>query len=150
MAFSRKNAAAIFFGYSPGRSGHVFTCLSHEVIAHETTHALVDGLRPNYTYPSSPDQAAFHEGLADIVALLSVLSLREVVSAALDLKIRATTKLISSERLTEEALKNGVLLGLAQQVGEAMYGAHGVALRRSITLQPDRKLARNPLYEESH
>jgi protease I len=84
-AFYSKEDRAIFFGYYPGDSGMVFTCLSHEVVAHETTHALVDGLRDGYLRPSSPDQAAFHEGFADIVALFSVLSLREVVSAGLDL-----------------------------------------------------------------
>lgn len=149
-AYYSEDDRALFFGYYPGDNGNVFTCLSHEVIAHETTHALVDGLRPNYTNPSSPDQAAFHEGFADIVALLSVLSLREVVSAALDLEISPKVGLIGSERLTETALKEGVLLGLAMQVGEAMYGTHGVALRRSITLPKDPKLARDPKFQESH
>jgi hypothetical protein len=120
------------------------------VIAHETTHALVDGLRPDYTYPYSPDQAAFHEGFADIVALLSVLSLREVVTAALDLHTSKEQNLIRASALTEKELKKGVLLGLAQQVGEAMYGAHGVALRRSIQLSADPKLPRSDEFTEPH
>jgi hypothetical protein len=149
-AFYSKDDHAIFFGYYPGDSGNVLTCLSHEVIAHETTHALVDGLRPDFMYPSSPDQAAFHEGFADIVALLSVLSLREVVTAALDLHTSKEQKLIRASALTEKALKEGVLLGLAQQVGEAMYGTHGVALRRSIQLAPDAKLSKSEEFEEPH
>jgi hypothetical protein len=149
-AFYAKDDHAIFFGYYPGESGTVLTCLSHEVIAHETTHALVDGLRPDFMYPSSPDQAAFHEGFADIVALLSVLSLREVVTAALDLHTSKEQKLIRASALTEKALKEGVLFGLAQQVGEAMYGTHGVALRRSIQLKPDPKLSKSEEFEEPH
>ncbi|HWB84699.1 MAG TPA: hypothetical protein VG675_11210 [Bryobacteraceae bacterium] len=149
-AFYSKDDRAIFFGYYPDDGTNVFTCLSHEVIAHETTHALVDGLRPDYLYPSSPDQAAFHEGFADIVALLSVLSLREVVTAALDLHTSKDQKLIRASALTTKALKEGVLFGLAQQVGEAMYGTHGVALRRSIELSPDPKLARTDEFTEPH
>ncbi|HET9165384.1 MAG TPA: hypothetical protein VFP11_05265, partial [Candidatus Angelobacter sp.] len=150
-AFYSKDDRGILFGYYPGDSGTVFTCLSHEVIAHETTHALVDGLRRDYFFPSSPDQAAFHEGLADTVALFSVLSLREVVSAGLDLTIPVSQKLIRSSALTDDALKNGVLLGLAKQVGEAMYGTHGVALRRSIALTPDPSLGRtDEEFKEPH
>jgi hypothetical protein len=149
-AFYSKDDRAIFFGYYPGDRGIVFTCLSHEVIAHETTHALVDGLRSGYLRPSSPDQAAFHEAFADIVALLSVLSLREVVSAGLDLTTSLNKDLVRSSKLTESALKNGVLLGLARQVGEAMYGTHGVALRRSITLQVDPRLKDTKEFQECH
>jgi hypothetical protein len=149
-AFYSKEDRAIFFGYYPGDSGMVFTCLSHEVIAHETTHALVDGLRDGYLRPSSPDQAAFHEGFADIVALFSVLSLREVVSAGLDLGTSATEGLVKASALTENALKQGVLLGLAQQVGETMYGTHGVALRRSIELPVSAKLAASEEFTECH
>jgi hypothetical protein len=149
-AFYSKDDRAIFLGYYPNGEGQVFTCLSHEVIAHETTHALVDGLRPDYLYPSSPDQAAFHEGFADIVAMLSVLSLREVVSAALDLHTSRQKKLIRSSLLTEKALKNGVLFGLAQQVGEAMYGTHGMALRRSIQLPSDPGLQKSEEFKEPH
>ena len=149
-AFYSKDDRAIFFGYYPGDSGMVFTCLSHEVVAHETTHALVDGLRDGYLRPSSPDQAAFHEGFADIVALFSVLSLREVVSAGLDLETSSDKGLVKASVLTEKALKQGVLLGLAQQVGETMYGTHGVALRRSIELPVSPKLAASEEFSECH
>ena len=149
-AFYSKEDRAIFFGYYPGESRMVFTCLSHEVIAHETTHALVDGLRDGYLRPSSPDQAAFHEGFADIVALFSVLSLGEVVSAGLDLATSGNRALVKASALTEKALKQGVLLGLAQQVGETMYGTHGVALRRSIELPVSAKLAASEEFTECH
>lgn len=149
-AFYSKDDRAIFFGYYPSAGGMVFTCLSHEVIAHETTHALVDGLRDGYLRPSSPDQAAFHEGFADIVALFSVLSLREVVSKGLDLETSFDTELIKASLLTEKKLKQGVLLGLARQVGEAMYGTHGVALRRSIELPTDPKLKDSDEFLECH
>jgi hypothetical protein len=149
-AFYSKEDRAIFFGYYPASSGMVFTCLSHEVIAHETTHTVVDGLRSSYLRPSSPDQAAFHEGLADVVAVFSVLSLREVVSAGLDLTSSLNKDLIKVSALTETALKEGVLFGIAHQVGEAMYGTHGVALRRSIALPVDKKLKDTEEFEECH
>jgi hypothetical protein len=110
----------------------------------------VDGLRDGYLRPSSPDQAAFHEGFADSVALFSVLSLREVVSAGLDLGTSGSKGLVKASVLTEKALKQGVLLGLAKQVGETMYGTHGVALRRSIALPVSAKLAASEEFSECH
>jgi Zn-dependent metalloprotease len=100
-AYYSKDDRAIYFGYYPEGGGFVFTSLSHEVIGHETTHALVDGLRNQYLRPSSPDQAAFHEAFADIVALLSVLSLREVVSAGLDLATSMHRNFVKSSKLKE-------------------------------------------------
>src|SRR5262249_8804805 len=84
-AFYSEADEALGFGYFPGRDGNiVFSCLAHDVVVHETTHALVDGLRERFTDPSSPDQAAFHEGFADIVAILSVFSLPDVVRKLMD------------------------------------------------------------------
>ena len=47
----------------PGQT--VFTCLSHDIIAHETTHAIVDGIRAHFIEPTNIDVAAFHEAFAD-------------------------------------------------------------------------------------
>ena len=33
----------------------VFTCLSHDIVAHETTHALLDGLHRRFIEASNPD-----------------------------------------------------------------------------------------------
>ena len=53
---------ALLFGYfpvlakdaynTPGTT--VFACLSHDIVAHETTHALLDGVHPRFNEPSNP------------------------------------------------------------------------------------------------
>jgi hypothetical protein len=74
---------AIVFGYfraapadgtaqMPG--GTVFTCLAHDVVAHETTHALLDGLHRRFQEQNEPDSRAFHEAFADLVALFQRFS----------------------------------------------------------------------------
>ena len=143
-AFYSKEDQALVFGYFRGMKGQmVFSCLSHDVVAHETTHAILDGLRNRYTDPSSPEQAGFHEGFADVVALLSVFSLKDVVRTLLQpdywKKDRPVeTDLIDSANLEIKALRKSVLLGLAEQMGTQMLGVRGDradALRRSVTLE---------------
>lgn len=154
-AFYSEADRALLFGYFRGKSGAiVHTCLSHDIVAHETVHALLDGLRDRLTDPSGPDQAAFHEGFADIVALLSMFSLPEIVAAALSTtppqqgprKIR----LIPASRLTLEALSDSILFGLAEQTGEELEGIRGKPLRRSVELEPDPALLSHPDYDEPH
>ena len=64
-------------GHVPG--GMVFTCLSHDIIAHEVTHALLDGMHRNFLKATNPDVRAFHEAFADIVALLQHFSFQELL-----------------------------------------------------------------------
>jgi len=143
-AFYSKHDQALVFGYFKGFSGQVvFSCLSHDVVAHETTHAILDGLRNRYTDPSSPEQAGFHEGFSDVIALLSVFSLKEVVGTLLQPKSiqkkKGTADLIDPDELTIEKLRDSVLLGLAKQMGNEMEGVRGNrahALRRSVKLRP--------------
>ena len=79
---------ALLFGYFsapendpanhvPG--GTVFTCLSHDIIAHETAHALLDGMHRRLREATNPDMVAFHEAFADIVALLQHFTFPEIL-----------------------------------------------------------------------
>ena len=63
------------------RAARVFTCLSHDIVAHETTHALLDGMHRRFNEPTNPDVLAFHEAFADIVALFQHFTLPEVLAA---------------------------------------------------------------------
>ena len=83
-AYYSKTKRALLFGYfnssteSAGASW-IFTALSHDIIVHETTHAILDGLHPRYSEPTSVDSLAFHEAFADIAALFSHFQLYEAV-----------------------------------------------------------------------
>jgi len=150
-AFYSNRDRALMFGYFPSSSSDrmVFSCLSHDVIVHETTHALLDGLRERYTDPSGPDQAAFHEGFADVVALLSAFSVPEVVDVALGpLLNRART--VPRSALTLEALRKNILVGLAEQMGGELSGIRGNPLRRSVDLKPSPGFLKDPEFEEPH
>jgi hypothetical protein len=92
--------------------GVIFTAVSHDIIAHETTHALLDGLHRRFREATNPDVFAFHEAFADIVALFQHFSLPE----ALRHQIAATRGDLEQQNLLGK---------LAVQFGEATgrYGA---------------------------
>lgn len=152
-AFYSREDRGLFFGYftalsEAGERETVFTCLSHDIVAHETTHAILDGLRAGFMEPSLPDQAAFHEGFADVVALLSVFSLPETIGRLL--AGRSDTNLIDPQWLTEEMLKESALFGLAKQMGSALSGLRGQALRRSVMLAKGADYMNDPEFQEEH
>lgn len=95
----------------------VFTCLSHDIIVHETCHALLDGMHPYFAESSNPDVLALHEAFADIVAILQHFSHPEVLEDQIG--------------RTGGDLESQSLLGaLAQEFGQAL--GRGGALRDAL------------------
>ncbi|MFN3323280.1 MAG: hypothetical protein ACK5AZ_07280 [Bryobacteraceae bacterium] len=134
-AFYSRRDHALLFGYFPGRDGRrVFTSLSHDIVAHEATHAILDGLRERYMTPSSPDQAAFHEACSDIVAILAVFATPGVVRSLLG-NGRAS---LPRSSVSVAALRRSALLGLAEEMGAELSAVRG-ALRRSASLTPSKR-----------
>jgi len=139
----------LFFGYVPRADGTTMqTCLSHDIVCHETTHAVLDGLRPRFLEPTLPDQPAFHEALGDIVAILSVFSLREVVEFALGREDPEGR--IAAGGLERKVLAKGILFGVAEEFGESTSGVRGSALRRSSELEAGEAWRSAPAFEEPH
>jgi hypothetical protein len=158
-AFYDPQMRALLFGYFqasaedvginlPGQI--VFTCLSHDIIVHETTHAILDGVREHFNEPTGPDAAAFHEGFADIVALLQHFSFKETL---LD-TIQRTGGLIHRRQLTPtvnaeatgpliqaEIGEDNPMVDLARQFGEAMGNRR--ALRNALGTPPDARILDN-------
>lgn len=154
-AFYDPNLRALLFGYFraaeedagvnlPGQI--VFTCLAHDIIAHETTHAILDGIREYFNEPTGPDAAAFHEGFADIVALLQHFSFKDSLLET----IQRTGGLIHRKQLTPEvhpehngamiqaeAGEDNPMVELARQFGEAM--GNRKALRDALGTPADPK-----------
>ena len=125
-AFYDPDKKALLFGYFPASmtdpgnnlpGGMVFACLSEDIVAHETTHALLDGIHPRFIEPSNADALAFHEAFADIVALLQHFTYPEAL-------------LNQIARTRGDLAKQNLLGELAQQFGQAI-GQYG-ALRDAI------------------
>ncbi len=95
----------------------VFTCTSHDIVAHETTHALLDGVHPRFNEPMNADVLAFHEAFADIVALFQHFSYPGVLRD----QIARTRGNLAGENL---------LAQLAQQFGKA--SGRGTSLRDAL------------------
>lgn len=149
-AFYSSDDSGLFFGYFASDKGKIiFTCLSHDIIAHETTHALLDGIRKAYTTPSYPDQDGFHEGFADSIAILSVFSLKDVVKILLNDGLDSE-KYIKKDKLTASSLKNNVLLKLAKEFGSEISGHSFEALRSAVLKKPSKVALKDPLYQEPH
>ncbi len=49
----------------------VYACLSHDIVAHEIGHAVLDGMRPYFYDSWTVETLAFHEFVADLTAIMS-------------------------------------------------------------------------------
>jgi hypothetical protein len=125
---------AVLFGWLPavGDQPPLYTCLSYGIIAHEVSHAVLDGLRPRFAEPGLPDQPAFHEALADLVALFSVFDNADVVK---DLLPGAGQK-VPDSFANADTLRKNPLFGLAKELGQRIHTDRVDALRRSVELEP--------------
>jgi hypothetical protein len=155
---------ALLFGYFPASETDpgsnlpgqtIFTCLSHDVVVHETTHALIDGQRKFFLEPTGPDTPAFHEGFADIVALFQHFTYRDPIIAMIrktggliyrmevgpEVKAQDDKPLIQAEIGTSNPL-----VQLAKQFGEAM-GMRS-SLRQALGKPPNPDVLKNSI--ESH
>ena len=122
-AFFHPGTNALAFGYfraDPDNPGGnlpgqwIFTCLSHDIVAHEMSHALIHRIRPHFFEATNPDVFAFHEGLADIVAIFQHFGFPGVLAEAV-------------QEGRADLSRPGPLLDLARQFGYST-GA-GAALR---------------------
>ena len=155
-AFYSPDAHGILFGYfraerhNPGHNlpgQTVFTCLSHDIIVHETTHAILDGLRSHFMEQTNPDVAAFHEAFADLAALFRHFTHREVLLDAIQRTGgRLYTPALKGDSLADQAAQSWLAAGetqrnplieLAGQFGEAigMYTGLRSAIGKRKTMQ---------------
>jgi hypothetical protein len=125
-AYYDPDKKALLFGYFPASSTDsgctmpgetVFTCISHDIVVHETTHAIIDGLHPRFIEPSNVDVAALHEALADVIALFQHFTNPDVLKHQI-------------ARTGGDLEKQNLLGELAFQFGQAV-GNYG-ALRSAI------------------
>jgi hypothetical protein len=141
-AYYSPDKKALLLGYFQSNAGEggatpagsmVFTCLSSDIVAHETTHALLDGMHRRFEEASNPDVPAFHEGFADIVALFQHFTIPELVRFEI-------------ERSRGDLMLDGLLGGLANQFGEAS-GRRG-PLRNYVHADP--KVLHYPDVADAH
>jgi hypothetical protein len=126
-AYYSPEKKALLFGYFPAAAGEsgperpgemVFTCLALDVVAHETAHALLDGMHRRFTEPTNPDTFALHEAFSDIVAIFQRFAMPEVVRHVIS---RTRGDLAGQQNLLSE---------LARQFGQA--SGHRGALRSAL------------------
>jgi len=137
-AFQARNAYfdgemnAVLFGYFPADEDDpganlpgqlIFTCLSHDIVAHEVAHAALSRLHAYYNEPTNPQVPALHEAFADLVAMFQRLTFPEVVAPAI------------RESRGDLLDPNNRLLDIGAQFGSA--AGRGGPLRRVIAGKPD-------------
>ena len=158
-AYYSRDLQGLVFGYFPASDldaganlpgQTVFTCLSHDIIAHETTHALIDGQRRFFMEPTGPDTPAFHEGFADVVALFQHFSCKEALlemiqkTGGLIYRLNVGPEVTPGEegpQIAPELTTSNPLVQLARQFGEAM--GMRAALRQALGTKPDSKDLQN-------
>ncbi|MGI4845431.1 MAG: hypothetical protein ACRYF7_19135 [Janthinobacterium lividum] len=122
-AFYSRTQACLKFGdfIPPGvggspadESARVYTCRSFDIVAHETAHAVLDGLKPQWLQADAPPQTGgLHEAFGDLTAIFLALSQLDQCEAVV-----AQTKAWLHDKT--------YLADIAEQFGMALGGGTGL------------------------
>lgn len=132
-AFYHRDSHSLQFFYfsSPNRpEKKIFTSLNRDVIAHETGHAIVDGIVPDLLDACTPESLAIHEAIADLTALLMAFDSHKLAPKVLD-----------QTNGSLEAASSTAFSSIAESVGKALYpDREGLReLNNDKTLDPEGK-----------
>lgn len=113
--YSRSAKSLNFFFFTPaGATAPVFTCRSLDIVAHETGHGVLDGLKPGWLAAGNPPQTGgLHESFGDLTSLFLACSQLDEVESAI-----AQTKANLHDR--------NFLAALAEQFGAALGFPQGL------------------------
>ncbi|MES2261278.1 MAG: hypothetical protein V4724_22400 [Pseudomonadota bacterium] len=83
--YSRDERALKFGDFVPnGANARLYTCRSFDIVAHETGHAVLDGLKPRWLLNNNPPQTGgLHESFGDLTAIFLALSQLDQVEAVI-------------------------------------------------------------------
>jgi hypothetical protein len=95
----------------------VYSGLSQDIVAHETAHALIDGIAPHLYDAVSPESLGIHEAIADLTAVLISLRNRELLPSTARRRSEAMREVHQSSRFSR----------IAEEFGR--WRGHGESLR---------------------
>ena len=108
--YSRSQACLKFGDFIPnGATGRVFTCRSFDIVSHETAHAVLDGIKPQWLQADAPPQTGgLHESFGDLTAIFLALSQLDQCEAVIS---QTKADLHDKSFLTDIAEQFGLALG---------------------------------------
>jgi hypothetical protein len=72
-AFYDRNSLKFFYALDPVVKKNIYTSDSSDVVSHETGHALLDSIRPDFWNVQSYEVWALHESFGDIISILNII-----------------------------------------------------------------------------
>jgi hypothetical protein len=106
--YHRGSRSLQFFSFdieaADGGTHRAHTCLSPDIVAHEATHAIIDGIAPDLYDASSPQALALHEAMSDLAAVVFAVRTQLLCTAVL-------------ERTLGDLRQTEAFSGIAQQLG---------------------------------
>lgn len=133
-AFYSRTQACLKFGNfipqgvdSTAEEARVYTCRSFDIVAHETAHAVLDGLKPQWLLADAPPQTGgLHESFGDLTAIFLALSQLDLCDAVVaQTKAHLHDKSFLADVAEQFGLALGSTVGLRNADNDLTLGQAG-------------------------
>jgi hypothetical protein len=112
--YERDTHSLQFYFFGPEDSGRVYTSMSQDIVAHETAHAMLDGIAPDLYDALTPQSLALHEAFADLTAAIMAMHSQSLVETVLQQTGGALDQYTTAFNR------------IAEQFGVEQYGRHSL------------------------